>query len=139
MAVLSFTLTRDCCKHLLFLRAAAFPWKVKIITQVVITITICMMNAYLCAGQDTGFSMLMSSLALMALNNIDDVIATLIVILGGLDLDKVELKVLDRKDFHFAKYFAVPHMIWVGFYSLFFLGIIPIGDPTYFVNLMELT
>ena len=91
MSVLSFTLTRDCCKHLLFLRPSSFAWKVKIMTQVLISITICMMNAYICAGQATGFLMLVSSLALIALNNIDDVIATLVVVLGGLDLDKIEL------------------------------------------------
>ena len=28
-------------------------------------------------------------------------------------------------------------MIWVGFYCLFFLGVIPISDPVYFVKMME--
>ena len=138
MIVLSFSLTNDCCQHLLYMRVASFPWKVKMMLQILISINICFMNAILCAGQDTGFDMIMNSLALMALNDIDNIIAELFMVMSGINLDNIEVVVLDRQDYFYSKFFAIPHMIWVLFYSLCFLGAIPIANPPEFVRLMQI-
>jgi len=87
------------------------------------------MNAILCAAQGDPFNMLMSSLALMAINDIDSVIAGLYLVMSGINLDEIVVTTLTRRDHHFSKGFAIPHLIWVTFYSLFIIGVIPNSHP----------
>lgn len=138
MVVLSFTLTKDICTHLLYLATVPWLWKPLLLMQVGVAITICFMNAFLCAGQDTGFAMLMSSLALLSLNNIDNVVAALVILISGMNCDKVELESLDEADYQFSQFFVVPYLIWVLFFSFYFLGILPITDPPAFAGDMQI-
>lgn len=87
MIILSFSLTSDACDHLLYMNMASFIWKIKLLLQVLITINICFLNAILTAGQNTGFDMLMNAVALLALNDIDNIIASLFYIMSGINLD----------------------------------------------------
>ena len=136
MVVLAFTLTSDCCEHMLYMRIASPLWKLKLILQILISVNICFLNALLCAGQGTGFDMLMNSLALLALNDIDNIIAQLYQIISGINLEGQEVVSLTRRDYMFSKVFVYPHILWVTFYSLCFLGIIPIEDPPSFIEFM---
>ena len=75
MILLAFSLTCDCCNHLLYIRNAPIIWKFKLIMQIQISVNICFLNALLCAAQGTGFDMLMNSLGLLILNDLDDIFA----------------------------------------------------------------
>ena len=134
MIVLAFTLTSDCCDHLLYMRIASPIWKIKLLLQILISINICFVNALLCAGQGSGFDMLMNSLALLALNDIDNLIATLYGVVTGINVEGTEVTPLNRHDYFFSKVFSVPYMIWIFSYSLCFLGYIPITDPPKFIE-----
>ena len=92
------------------------------------------MNAILCAAQGTAFDMIMSSLALMALNDIDNILALVFYVLSGINLDEMKTTSLTRRDYFFSKGFAIPHLLWVLLYSLIMLGVIPIGHPPTFIN-----
>lgn len=116
------------------MRVAAFPWKIQLMLQIIISVNICFMNALLCAAQSTGFDMLMSSLVLLALNDIDNIIAKLYYIISGINLDDQAVTALTNHDFFFSKMFAVPHILWISYYSFCFLGFIQINDPPGFVK-----
>ena len=75
MSVLAFTLTTDCCDHMMYLHRASFIFKIKLILQIVISMNICFLNAILAAGQGNGFDILMNSMALITLNEVDNIIA----------------------------------------------------------------
>ena len=102
--------------------------------QVVVAINICFLNALLCAGQKSGFQMLMAALSLMSLNNLDNVIGALYLVISGLKVEgKNDMVILTKADQIFSLGIAVPHIIWVIIYSLVFLGGIPIQRPPDFV------
>ena len=75
MSLLAFSLTSDCCQHMMYLQRATFLFKIKIVLQIVIAMNVCFLNAILAAGQGNGFDILMNSMALMTLNDVDDIIA----------------------------------------------------------------
>ena len=87
MSLLAFSLTSDCCHHLMYLQRASLIFKIKIVLQIVIAMNVCFLNAILAAGQGNGFDILMNSMALMTLNDIDDIIAQLYAIISGINFD----------------------------------------------------
>lgn len=75
MIILSFSLASDICNHMLYLRTAPLIWKVKLMVQILISMTICFLNGLLCAALDTGFDILMNSLGLLILNDLDNIVS----------------------------------------------------------------
>lgn len=69
----------------------------------------------------------------MSLNNIDNILAKLYIIIGGISAKKPRAKLLTKQDHMFSKGIAFPHLIWVVAYSLVFLGFIPIEHPPEYV------
>jgi hypothetical protein len=138
MIVLTFSITKDCTEHLLYMRNSSSIWRLKYIIQVIIAVNICFLNALLCAGQNSGFSMLMASLSLMSLNNIDNILAKLFIVIGGISAVKPKVKILSKQDHMFSRGIAIPHLLWVTAYSLVFLGFVPIEHPPTFVMTVQL-
>ena len=133
MVLLAFSLTCDCCNHLLYMRTAPPIFKIKLMLQVLISMNICLLNALLCAAQDTGFDMLMNSLGLLILNDLDDIIGQLFQIRAGIKLEQQEVEIHTRRDHFFSMNFAIPFIIWVIVYSLSFLHVFNITDPPGFI------
>ena len=51
MILLCVTLSMDCYNHLLYIKKAPLSWKLIVILQVIISMSICFLNALLCAAQ----------------------------------------------------------------------------------------
>ena len=81
MIVLTFVVTNEVIKTLQFMRAASAFFKLLIILQVIIAINICFVNALLAAAQKTGINMLMSSLGMLFLNDLDNIVARLFYVI----------------------------------------------------------
>ena len=78
--------------------------------------------------------MLTNSLAMLFLNDLDNIIAALYHAVSGISLDLEELAAHSRRDHTFSIGFVVPYLIWVIVYSLSFLHINPITNTPYFIN-----
>ena len=75
MTILASSLTTDCCDHMMYLHRASFLFKIKMTLQIVIAMNICFLNGILAAGQGNGFDIMMNGMALIILNEIDNIIA----------------------------------------------------------------
>ena len=96
MIILSFVVATDCLNHLKFMKLASPLFKLKIIIQVLISVNICFMNALMAAAQPTGFDMLANSLAMLFLNDLDNIIANLYHAFSSISLDLEEVAVHTR-------------------------------------------
>ena len=120
---------------MMYLQRASFIFKIKIVLQIVIAMNVCFLNAILAAGQGNGFDILMNSMALMTLNDIDDIIAQLYSIISGINFGCEEVTIHTDRDYLFSRAFAIPHLIWVAFYSLCMLGAIQIENTPAFITM----
>jgi hypothetical protein len=77
MVLLCFSLTADICNHLLYMKNASPLFKILLMCQILVSLNVCFLNALLCAAQGTGFDMLMNSLGLLILNDLDDIFSQL--------------------------------------------------------------
>ena len=50
MLLLSYSLTTDCCNHLMYMRTAPPIHKIMLLAQTLISLNICFLNALLCAA-----------------------------------------------------------------------------------------
>ena len=73
-------------------------------------------------------------MALLTLNDIDDIMAQLYAIVSGINFDQEEVTIHTDLDYFFSRAFAIPHLIWVLFYSLAILGVFSIEHSPDFIN-----
>lgn len=78
--------------------------------------------------------MLMYAIVLIVFNDIGNITATLYSFISGINLDYQKVTMLTRQDYLFSKLFAIPHVLWCIYYSLCFLGYVPIDHPPTFVQ-----
>lgn len=128
MVILSFALTSDNCDHLMHLSVFALPWKVLLLGQVIVSMSICVLNACLTAGTDSVVDILMNAVGLMILNDLDNIVGKLYVFMAGLEDDE-SFETCGKTDRIFSLSFAFPHVLWVIFYSMWFLGIFQFEHP----------
>jgi len=97
---------------------------------------LCLLNGTLTAGSETILDILMNAVGLIVLNDLDNIIATIFVFNTGIDGQHEDCLLIDR-DRQFGMAFSIPHIIWVFFYSLFFLGVYQGEQPvTVFDNIL---
>lgn len=89
MVILAFALTSDCVDHLMHLRIVGAPWKILLGGQVIVSMTICVINATLTAGSDSVLSILMNAVGLMVLNDLDDIVGKLFIFFAGIEEEEV--------------------------------------------------
>ena len=128
MVILAASITSDCCEHLMHLRFLAWPHKLLLIGQLEASMMLCLLNGTLTAGSKTVLDILMNAVGLIVLNDLDNIIGAIFVFNSGID-HAHEDEILIRRDRQFGMAFSIPHMIWVLFYSLFFLGIFQGTQP----------
>lgn len=128
MVILAFSLTSDSCDHLMHMRIFKFPWKILLMGQVLVSMSICVVNASLTAGSDSVVDILMNAVGLLILNDLDNIVGKLYVFMAGLE-DEETLETCEGTDRIFSLSFALPHIIWVAFYSFWFLGIYQVSHP----------
>ena len=128
MVILAASITSDCVDHLMHMRFVSWPHKFLLIGQIEASMLLCLLNGTLTAGSETVLDILMNAVGLVVLNDLDNIIGMIYVFNAGID-SLHEDDILIKRDRQFGMSFSIPHMIWVFFYSLFFLGVFQGKQP----------
>jgi len=139
MAILSISLTQDCCDHLMHMRSKPFLWKLLLLLQIIISMTICLLNALLTASLKSTVDILMNAVGLLVLNDLDNIIGAIYLFVTDLSQED-EVEGLNQSDKIYAMGFVIPHLTWVILYSLVCLRVISMDHPPtmfWFLNYMQ--
>ena len=124
VVILAAVITTDIYEHLVVMRQAALFYKFLLIFQVLIAMSIGFINASNAAGQGNAVDILMNSTGLLILNDMDNIVGALFQIHGDSDkLGKPLEEKVKKRDKIFASILALPHLIIVLTYALWFLGL----------------
>ena len=83
--ILGATVLSDVYDHLSVIRHVPFIFKLMLILQSLIAIYICMLNAFITAGQAHALDILMKASALLVLNDMDNVIGAFFALIHDLE------------------------------------------------------
>lgn len=79
--ILGISVTADVYNHLVVLRQVPFFFKILLIVQSSIAINIAILNASLTAGQSTPVDILMNSIGLLIINEMDNIFGSIFLML----------------------------------------------------------
>lgn len=116
MVILCFALTSDTVEHLTHMRFVNPVCKFKLMIQVMVSQTICVLNAALTAGSNNFVDILLNAVGLMILNDLDNIVGALYVHIVGIGKHEHSEKQANRNDRIYSLSFAVPFVLWVLLY-----------------------
>ena len=79
MVILSVALTQDCVEHMKHIRFVPWFWKFLLTVQCFISMWLCLLNAELTAGAENAADILMNSVGLLVLNDLDNIVGMMFV------------------------------------------------------------
>lgn len=131
MVILGVTITTDVFEHLSVLRQAPFFFQILLIAQCCIAVNIGVLNASMTAGSDNPVDILMNSMGLLILNDMDNIVAQLFLVFQTKEEEDSDLfaENLKPRDKIFAKWLALGHLGLVIYYGCWFSGLFQYDDP----------
>lgn len=131
VSILGITITADLYDHLLVMRQVPFFFKILLVIQCIIAVNIAILNASLTAGQATPVDILMNSMGLLVINDMDNIFGSIFLILRSKEEEEEDLlgDGIEHRDKVFARWLSFPHFFLVFIYTLWFMGAFQFSHP----------
>ena len=77
------------CDHMMHMRVVELPYKILLMCQILISMTICILNASLTAGSSNFVDILLNAVGLMILNDLDNIVGSIYIHVAGLGVNEL--------------------------------------------------